>query len=432
MKTSLSSRLGVLSALMLVSAGACQGPPGAPAGDMGTISASLVLSPTASLDTASYAISGPNMFARAGSIDVRNSETISVTVGGIPGGSGYNVAINGTSTDGQITCTGSAPFAITPKMTTAVMIKIQCREPAKTGTVVISGTVNVCPVVDAIGANPGEVNVGFASALSSTAHDSDAKPAALTYSWVASSGTLTGANTPSPTLLCTTAGTSKVTLTVSDGDCTDTGTLDIVCSSPPATPAMVRINEVESNGGTPGDWVELFNAGGTAADISGWLFRDNDPARVTAPAVIPAGTILPPGGYYVLNEVVGGVGQFNFGLGGADSAIVTDANDAPVDSYSWTAHATNTSGRCPSGTGAYGQTSTTKGAANDCTGTGTGGAGGGAAGAGGGAEAHGDLEGRLGRGVTAGHQADDPPGDEFRLALHAIKVVERGGGPGSR
>src|SRR5204863_2285794 len=122
------------------------------------------------------------------------------------------------------------------------------------------------------------------------AHDADSKPAALTYAWVATSGMLAGATTPNPTLLCTMAGVSTVTLTVSDGDCTDTGTLSIVCSSPPAAPALVRINEVESNGGTPGDWVELVNVGGTAADLSGWRFRDNDPARVTAPAIIPAGT----------------------------------------------------------------------------------------------------------------------------------------------
>src|SRR5512138_2077718 len=239
MKTSLGSRFGVLSALILASAGACVGPPATPAGDMGTIAANLVLSPTASLDSASYAISGPNMFVRSGSIDVRNSQTISVTVGGIPAGSGYNVAINGTSTDAQTTCSGSGMFSITAGTTTVVMIKVQCREPAKTGSVLITGTVNVCPVVDAIGANPGEVNVGFSSALSSAAHDSDSKPAALTYSWVASSGMLAGANTPNPTLFCTTAGVSTVTLTVSDGDCTDTGTVSVVCSLPPATPAMV-------------------------------------------------------------------------------------------------------------------------------------------------------------------------------------------------
>jgi PKD repeat protein len=71
-----------------------------------------------------------------------------------------------------------------------------------------------------MGANPGEVMVGYSIALSAAAHDSDARPAALTYAWVATSGMLAGATTPNPALTCTTVGTSTVTLTVSDGDCT--------------------------------------------------------------------------------------------------------------------------------------------------------------------------------------------------------------------
>jgi hypothetical protein len=33
--------------------------------------------------------------------------------------------------------------------------------------------------------------------------------------------------------------------------------------------ADLRINEVESNGGTPGDWVEVLNTGATPVDIGG-------------------------------------------------------------------------------------------------------------------------------------------------------------------
>ena len=113
--------LGVLSALLLA-AGACVGPPGSVSSDdMGSLSASLTLSPTASLNTANYAISGPNAFARAGSIDVSHSQTISATIGGIPAGDGYSVSISGTATDGLTTCSGSATFSITPKMTTILV-----------------------------------------------------------------------------------------------------------------------------------------------------------------------------------------------------------------------------------------------------------------------------------------------------------------------
>jgi Lamin Tail Domain len=124
---------------------------------------------------------------------------------------------------------------------------------------------------------------------------------------------------------------------------------------------LVKVNEVESNGGVPGDWVELFNAGPIAADVSGWKFLDND--NLHTAYVVPAGSVIAAGGYLVLEEA-----GFGFGLGSADSSRVFDATGVVVDSYSWTTHATTTYGRCPNGTGAFRTTtSVTKGLANDCS-----------------------------------------------------------------
>jgi hypothetical protein len=133
------------------------------------------------------------------------------------------------------------------------------------------------------------------------------------------------------------------------------------CSSP------VRINEIESNGGTPGDWVELINNGASAVDISGYVFRDNADG---AGFVVPSGTIIPAGGYLVLDEVVNAVGNFTFGLGSGDAArLFAPGGTTLVDSYAWTAHASTTYGRCPNGTGAFATTTaSTKGAANACPG----------------------------------------------------------------
>ena len=60
----------------------------------------------------------------------------------------------------------------------------------------------------------------------------------------------------------------------------------------------VRINEIESDGGTPGDWVELKNISAAPVDISGWVFKDNDDADVYT---IPAGTTIAANGYQVLD-----------------------------------------------------------------------------------------------------------------------------------
>jgi hypothetical protein len=71
----------------------------------------------------------------------------------------------------------------------------------------------------------------------------------------------------------------------------------------------VKINEIESDSGTPGDWVELYNA--SAIDISGFAFRDNDDTHTY---LIPAGTTIAAGGYLVLEEAA-----FGFGLGSAEA-----------------------------------------------------------------------------------------------------------------
>jgi hypothetical protein len=56
----------------------------------------------------------------------------------------------------------------------------------------------------------------------------------------------------------------------------------------------VVLNEVESSGGVPGDWVELINLAALPADVSGWKFLDND--NTHTPYVIPLGTYIPAGG----------------------------------------------------------------------------------------------------------------------------------------
>ncbi len=126
-----------------------------------------------------------------------------------------------------------------------------------------------------------------------------------------------------------------------------------------AAPTVV-INEVESDGDAV-DWIELTNVSGTAVDISGWVIKDNDDARTD---VVPAGTVLAAGGYYVFAEPA-----MSFGLGKADAArLFLPDGTTLVDGYSWTQHAAVAFGRCPDGVGAFVNTTTsTRGAANDCS-----------------------------------------------------------------
>ena len=121
----------------------------------------------------------------------------------------------------------------------------------------------------------------------------------------------------------------------------------------------VVINEVESNQGEPGDWVELYNTGPLMVDLSGYIFRDTDDAHGYA---VPAGSEIGAGEYLVLDEV-----DIDSAWGSADSARLFAPDGTLIDSYAWNEHAVTTYGRCPDGAGDFTTTeSPTKGAANDC------------------------------------------------------------------
>jgi hypothetical protein len=149
---------------------------------------------------------------------------------------------------------------------------------------------------------------------------------------------------------------------------TQTATMVLATATPSVIPTQttvtgqvtVVINEIESNGGTPGDWVELFNPGPAPVNLAGFVFRDNDDTHTYT---IPAGTTIASGEYSILEEAA-----LSFGLGSGDSArLFAPGGSTLVDSFVWTAHAATTYGRCPNGSGAFTTTaSSTKGTANDC------------------------------------------------------------------
>ncbi|RRJ87053.1 LPXTG cell wall anchor domain-containing protein [Gulosibacter macacae] len=122
----------------------------------------------------------------------------------------------------------------------------------------------------------------------------------------------------------------------------------------------VVINEVESSGGTPGDWIELYNPSANSLDIGGLIVKDNDDSHAY---VIPAGTSIPALGYYVIEEA-----DLGFGLGANDSVRVF-SGETLLQETTWSGHAATTWGRCPDATGDFAVTAeSTKGALNTCVG----------------------------------------------------------------
>ena len=96
-------------------------------GPTGTVSFDLRTQGDITLNKFDYAITGLN-FAKAGSIDVTSSTTVSARIDGIPAGSGYAITVSGDSVGTpEALCSGSALFDVLARTVTPVPLGIQCR-----------------------------------------------------------------------------------------------------------------------------------------------------------------------------------------------------------------------------------------------------------------------------------------------------------------
>lgn len=205
----------------------------------GQIAFDLQVAAGVTLDAVEYTLVGPMGFGRAGAIDVSHSSSISAVIGGLPFGGGYRISLRGALVGERGACAGAATFDIVGPEVTSVAVHMTCELQPDTGSVLIDGTLNVCPRIRGIDASPAEVEVGASINLRANAVDIDHVPAALTYSWTSSAGTLGGATTASATLTCTQVGMVTVTAAASDGDaaCGSARSIEVVCSEPaPITP----------------------------------------------------------------------------------------------------------------------------------------------------------------------------------------------------
>ncbi|HMG53354.1 MAG TPA: hypothetical protein VK601_07725, partial [Kofleriaceae bacterium] len=201
----------------------------------GQIGIELKLAPGLTLSAVNYTIVGPGGFSRLGTIDVSNSTTISAVIGGIPFGVGYQISLKATTDEGNAVCAGSATFDIAGPGTVPVALHVTCELQPETGSIVVNGSLNVCPRINGIDASPAEVIFGGTIALAATAIDIDGAPAPLGFNWTTTSGTLDGATTTTPSFHCSTTGLVTITLAASDGDpaCSTSRSVDVVCSEPP-------------------------------------------------------------------------------------------------------------------------------------------------------------------------------------------------------
>lgn len=277
-KGNIAAAIAALSVAMMAATTGCSPGRSAPTGgnasgdgdldgveELGGVGLALELAPGVTVDAVSYSIMGPAGFSRAGSIDTSHSTTISIVIPALPSGTGYSITVGATAGDLSTTCSGSASFDVTAQVTTAVSIHLICHEAPSAGSISVSGTINVCPGVDGISANPSQVLVGSPIGLSVLAHDEDRGPASLSYRWSAPSGAFSDPTAASPTYTCGAPGPVKISVVISDGDptagCAALATVQVTCAIPgaggPATPLTVAVYGDAPYGTTSTDTAEF-------------------------------------------------------------------------------------------------------------------------------------------------------------------------------
>jgi hypothetical protein len=185
----------------------------------GSVGAELTLPGGEVLSSASWVITGPggaSTIVAQGTVNLQGSQTLAFTVSGIPAGSGYAVSVSGTTTDGTVTCAGSAPFSVASRQTTNVTVLLPCGVSApEAGALSVGTQIYTCAAVSGVSATPSETTVGSSIALTGTA--TGPAPSALTYAWSAPSGSFSMPGAASTNFTCTALGPVTATLTVSDG-----------------------------------------------------------------------------------------------------------------------------------------------------------------------------------------------------------------------
>jgi hypothetical protein len=224
-----------------------------PPGDMGSVGMTLTLPGGASIAVVDWAIAGPNGAAtvvQSGMVDVHESGGASFQVTNIPAASGYRVVVSAASTDGGVSCEGSATFAVMSRATTHVSVQMACNSASAGGqTTLVNGTSFDCAAWSDVTASPVETRVGSSVALAVTA--TGPIPANLTYAWSAPTGQFSAATAANTNFTCTAAGPVTVTIVVGDGavpegstcnPALDTDTVTVTCTGsappPPAAPAL--------------------------------------------------------------------------------------------------------------------------------------------------------------------------------------------------
>jgi hypothetical protein len=144
-----------------------------------------------------------------------------------------------------------------------------------------------------------------------------------------------------------------------------------ITAPPVVTPGKVVMNEIFSRGVAGNlDWIEIYNSGGTAVNLSGYTIYDlGGQSAVKPKKPFPSGATVASHGFYVITVDTNSAGLLDyFGLSsGGESVWLEDASGVVIDACTFPAMPLETTsyGRYPDGDTTWAIRSTiTKGTAN--------------------------------------------------------------------
>lgn len=96
---------------------------------LGSVNVEMNLPSGTVITTASYALTGPNAFSRATTVDFPSTGNIALGIDSIPQGSGYQLSLQVASPDGSNVCTSVGQFGVVGNMSTVLVLVPHCSDP---------------------------------------------------------------------------------------------------------------------------------------------------------------------------------------------------------------------------------------------------------------------------------------------------------------
>lgn len=220
---------------------------------VGSMTLELDIAPGVAIDMVSWTVgNAATGYTRSGQVDVQFSTVLAFQIGALPAGSGYTIALSATSVDGAFHCAGSAEFEVSAHATTPVGIPLYCSAAGPgTGTVVVTGTTQICAALTALEASPLETSVNAPIALSATGA---AGTLPVSYAWTATAGAFDNPQSETPTFTCpATPGPVTISVAVSPSapacDTVTSQSVTVTCSAvgPPPTFTSVYTAIIEAH-----------------------------------------------------------------------------------------------------------------------------------------------------------------------------------------